>query len=74
MKRLANAFMRYIKYSLFLSFLSSAAIFIGPHHSLGIKCAMGFVVGAMILGRRLPNAVNELLDALGAFVDETFFS
>lgn len=73
MKRLVDAYLRFMKYLLFLAFCGVMAFFIGPHHSFRIKAVMGFVVGAMILGRRLPDTTNEFSDAIDAYFDEIFF-
>lgn len=44
----------------FMSMVGLAAAFIGPRHGVEIKILIGMTVGAMILGRRFPEAIMRL--------------
>lgn len=71
-RRLAKAYLRLMKYAAFLGITGGAAIFIGPEHSVKIKIAIGTVIGMMLLGRKLPNAITEFFQVFGEFNDELF--
>lgn len=47
----------------FMSMVGLVAAFIGPNHGVEIKILIGMTVGAMILGRRFPDAIMRLYDA-----------
>lgn len=47
----------------FMSMVGLLAAFIGPNHGVEIKILIGMTVGAMILGRRFPRALQTLYDA-----------
>lgn len=52
--------------------LGGIATFIGhPRHGL-IKAGMGIVVGAILLGHKLPDAMNELFKITSEITDEVF--
>lgn len=44
----------------FMSMVGLLAAFIGPNHGVEIKILIGMTVGAMILGRRFPDAIMTL--------------
>ena len=44
----------------FMSMVCLIAAFIGPNHGVEIKILIGMTVGAMILGRRFPDAIITL--------------
>lgn len=44
----------------FMSMVGLLAAFIGPNHGVEIKILIGMTVGAMILGPRLPRALQRL--------------
>ena len=44
----------------FMSMVGLLAAFIGPNHGVEIKILIGMTVGAMILGRRFPDALMRL--------------
>lgn len=52
--------------------LGGIASFIGPPHHGLIKAGIGVVVGAMLLGNKLPNALNELRKITDEVSDEIF--
>ena len=62
--------MRLMKYGAFIGIIGGIASFIGPPHSGLIKAGMGIVVGCGLLGRRLPLALKEALDAADEMVDD----
>lgn len=72
MKRLAKVYPRLMRYAMFMGILGGIASFIGaPYHGL-IKAGIGIVVGAMLLGNKLPNALKELLKITDEITDEIF--
>ena len=44
----------------FMSMVGLVAAFIGPNHGVEIKILIGMPVGAMIIGRRFPDAIINL--------------
>ena len=52
--------------------LGGIASFIGPPHHGLIKAGIGIVVGAMLLGNRLPSALKDLLKITDEITDEVF--
>lgn len=71
-KRLAAIYLRLMKYSMLMGVLGGIASFIwSPHHGL-IKAGIGTVVGAMLLGNKLPSALAELLNIIDDFTDEIY--
>lgn len=47
----------------FMSMVGLLAAFIGPDHGVEIKILIGMTIGAMILGRRFPEALMRLYGA-----------
>ena len=47
----------------FMSMVGLAAAFVGPSHGVEIKILIGMTIGAMILGRRFPEALLRLYGA-----------
>lgn len=47
----------------FMSMVGLVAAFIGPNHGVEIKILIGMTIGAMILGRRFPDALMTLYHA-----------
>lgn len=70
--RLATVYLRLTKYAVFMGILGGIASFIGPPHHGLIKAGIGVVVGAMLLGNRLPTALKELQDIAYEYFDEIF--
>lgn len=70
--RLATVYLRLTKYAMFMGILGGIASFIGPPHHGLIKACIGVVVGAMLLGNRLPTALKELQDIAYEYFDEIF--
>ncbi|MDE7409226.1 MAG: hypothetical protein K2N09_04295 [Muribaculaceae bacterium] len=52
----------------FMSMVGLVAAFIGPNHGVEIKILIGMTVGAMILGRRFPDAIITLYFATYALL------
>lgn len=52
--------------------LGGIASFIGPPHHGLIKAGIGIVVGAMLLGNKLPTALKELRNITDEISDEIF--
>lgn len=52
--------------------LGGIASFIGPPRHGLIKAGIGAVIGAMLLGNKLPDALKELLNILEDISDEIF--
>lgn len=61
-----------MKYAILMGVLGGIASFIGPPHHGLIKAGIGVVVGAMLLGNKLPNALNELRKITDEVSDEIF--
>lgn len=71
-KRIAPVYLQLMKYAMFMGILGGIASFIGaPGHGL-IKAGIGIVIGAMILGSRLPTALKELYEITEEFTDDMF--
>lgn len=47
----------------FMSMVGLVAAFIGPNHGVEIKILIGMTIGAMILGRKFPEALMRLYGA-----------
>ena len=61
-----------MKYAMLMGTLGGIASFIGaPHHGL-IKAGIGIVVGAMLLGNRLPSALKEFRSITDEISEEIF--
>lgn len=69
---LTAVYIRLMKYAMFMGILGGIASFIGPPRHGLLKAGMGVVVGAMLLGNKLPSALNELRCITDEFSDEIF--
>lgn len=65
-------YLRLMKYAAFMGILGGIATFVGPPHSGLIKAGIGIVIGAMMLGRRLPDTLKEFFRVNDEFIDDTF--
>ena len=65
-------YLRLMNYAAFMSVIGSIASFMGPPHSGLVKACIGVVIGAMLLGRRLPLALKELRSITDDISDEIF--
>lgn len=72
MKRLAKIYQRLLIYAMFMGILGGIASFIGPPHHGLIKAGIGIVVGAMLLGNKLPDTLKELFKITDEISDEIF--
>ncbi len=72
MKQLASVCLRLMKYAMLMGVLGGIATFIGPPHHGLIKAGIGMVVGAMLLGNKLPSALKELRSITDEIIDEIF--
>lgn len=72
MKRLVSVYLRLMKYAMLMGVLGGIASFIGPPHHGLIKAGIGIVVGAMLLGNKLPDALKELFKITDEISDEIF--
>ncbi len=72
MRRLASIYLRLMKYAMLMGVLGGIASFIGPPHHGLIKAGIGIVVGAMLLGNKLPLALKELRNITDKITDEIF--
>lgn len=72
MRRLTSIYLRLMKYAMLLGVLGGIASFIGPPHHGLIKAGIGIVVGAMLLGNKLPLALKELRNITDKITDEIF--
>lgn len=70
--RLTTVYFRLMKYALFMGAVGGIASFIGPPHQRLIKTGIGVVIGAMLLGNRLPSALKELRNITDNISDKTF--
>lgn len=68
----AAIYLRLMKYAMLMGVLGGIASFIGPPHHGLIKAGIGIVVGAMLLGNRLPSALKELRNITDEISDEIF--
>ena len=59
-------------YAMFMGILGGIASFIGPSHHGLIKAGIGIVVGAMLLGNKLPSALKELRSITNEITDEIY--
>lgn len=71
-KRLISVYLRLMKYAMLMGVLGGIASFIGPSHHGLIKAGIGIVVGAMLLGNKLPSALKELRNITDEITDEIF--
>lgn len=65
-------YLRLMKYAAFMGIIGGIASFVGPPHSGLIKAYIGVVIGAILLGSRLPLALNELWSIMDEISDEIF--
>lgn len=70
--RFAAIYLRLMKYAMLMGVLGGIASFIGPPRHGLIKAGIGAVIGAMLLGNKLPDALKELLNILEDISDEIF--
>lgn len=70
--RLATVYLRITKYAMLMGMFGGLASFIGPTGNGLIKAGIGVVIGAMILGNRLPSALKELRSVTDEISDEIF--
>ena len=61
-----------MKYAVFMGVIGGIATFVGPPHSVLIKAGIGVVIGAMLLGNRLPIALKKLKSITDEISDEIF--
>lgn len=71
-KRIATVYLRLMKYAMLMGVFGGIATFIGPPRHGLIKAGIGLVIGAMILGNRLPAALKELYEITEEFTDDMF--
>lgn len=71
-ERLITVYLRLMKYAMLMGVLGGIASFIGPPHHGLIKAGIGIVVGAMLLGNKLPSALKELRNITDEITDEMF--
>lgn len=71
-ERLISVYLRLMKYAMLMGVLGGIASFIGPPRHGLIKAGIGAVIGAMLLGNKLPDALKELLNILEEISDEIF--
>lgn len=71
-ERLISVYLRLMKYAMLMGVLGGIASFIGPPRHGLIKAGIGAVIGAMLLGNKLPDALKELLNILEDISDEIF--
>lgn len=69
MKRLVSVYLRLMKYAMLMGVLGRITFFIGPPHHGLIKAGIGIVVGAMLLGNKLPDALKELFKITDEITD-----
>lgn len=72
MKRLVSVYLRLMKYAMLMGVLGGITSFIGPPHHGLIKAGIGIVVGAMLLGNKLPSALKDLRNITDEISDEIF--
>ena len=71
-ERLISVYLRLMKYAMLMGLLGGIASFIGPPHHGLIKAGIGIVVGAMLLGNRLPSALKEFRSITDDISEEIF--
>lgn len=59
-------------YAMFMGILGGIASFIGPPRHGLIKAGIGIVIGAILLGNKLPSALKELRSITDEITDEIF--
>ena len=65
-------YFRLMKYAAFMGIIGGIASFVGPPHHGLIKAYIGVTIGAMLLGRRLPDALKDFFRANDEFIDDAF--
>lgn len=70
--RFATIYLQLMKYAMLMGALGGIASFIGPPRHGLIKAAIGVVVGAVLLGNRLPKTWKELHNTTKEIADEIF--
>lgn len=70
--RLAAVYLRLTKYAVLMGMIGGLASFIGPPGNGLIKAGIGVIIGAMLLGHRLPSALKELRSVTDEISDEIF--
>lgn len=69
-KEKIKAILRAFKYALFIGFMGCLTEFtLPPEKNVWIRISLGCVLGMMILGRKLPEAIRDYLKAMN---DEIF--
>lgn len=71
-KRIATVYLRLMKYAMLMGVFGGIATFIGPPRHGLIKASIGIVVGAMLLGSKLPSALKELCKITDEITNEIF--
>lgn len=71
-ERLISVYLRLMKYAMLMGVLGGIASFIGPSHHGLIKAGIGIVVGAMLLGNKLPSALKEFRKITDDISEEIF--
>lgn len=71
-ERLISVYLRLMKYAMLMGVLGGIASFIGPPHHGLIKAGIGIIVGAMLLGNKLPSALKELCNITDEITAELF--
>lgn len=72
MKLLVSVYLRLMKYAMLMGVLGGIASFIGPPHHGLIKAGIGIVVGAILLGNKLPSALKEFRSITDDISEEIF--
>jgi hypothetical protein len=65
-----ESFLKQVKYGAFLGICGGIASFIGEPHDGLIKAMIGVVIGAAILGKRLPRAIAEYYEYVKGINEE----
>lgn len=71
-EQLISVYLRLMKYAMLMGVLGGIASFIGPPHHGLLKAGIGIVVGAMLLGNKLPSTLKELGSITDKITDEFF--
>lgn len=71
-ERLISVYLRLMKYAMLMGVLGGIASFIGPSHHGLIKAGIGIVVGAKLLGNKLPSALKEFRKITDDISEEIF--
>jgi hypothetical protein len=67
-----EALLKQIRYGAFLGICGGIASFVGEPHDGLIKALIGVVIGAAILGKRLPRAIAEYYGYMKQVNEEIF--